>query len=491
MARPLLAAFLALALAAAGVAAAESLYDVALATVSRLEPELAPSDDDGGSNSADFTALSPHGGLTAVASESILLSRRADLLDELADALSVLRLRDRSAAARERALTLRLRRGEPAARAAVALATELQSAGRFADALAVVAAAQRRAESGAAALPGLSSVLLRLEASLLDCRGETVAALGRVARARKAERTAVPPHAPSVVDALQHVRLLRKVLLSETLSAPLPPQILQGLRDEWRRQQAELTGGGGGAGGWPWRDAMQLPKVYVAGLTAFPWRAPEQFVREEHRIALATAVALLERSSGALAAELRALRAGRLLEREEECIHDASDAASGSVTAWSVLTVNAPHLPRLDASGCSVDAPVACGVLAAAAAAGLRVLRGGYSVVGGSAHLAPHCGMTNAQLKMHVGLEVPLKPSGEACARIRVGNETRRWEQGRVLFFDDSFEHEVHNDCPGRGRAVFQLVFAHLELEDLVALDIARDPFGALAVDGGGGRREL
>ena len=72
---------------------------------------------------------------------------------------------------------------------------------------------------------------------------------------------------------------------------------------------------------------------------------------------------------------------------------------------------------------------------------------------------------------MHLALAAPTRrATGLGCARIRVGNETRRWRAGRVLFFDDSFEHEVFNDCgadsdadgdAGAERTVFQVVFEH------------------------------
>jgi aspartyl/asparaginyl beta-hydroxylase (cupin superfamily) len=38
-----------------------------------------------------------------------------------------------------------------------------------------------------------------------------------------------------------------------------------------------------------------------------------------------------------------------------------------------------------------------------------------------------------------LGLVVPSDPAAE----LRVGNVTRGWEEGKVLAFDDSFEHEV------------------------------------------------
>ncbi len=39
---------------------------------------------------------------------------------------------------------------------------------------------------------------------------------------------------------------------------------------------------------------------------------------------------------------------------------------------------------------------------------------------------------------------------------MRVGDETRPWVQDEVLIFDDSFEHEVWNNCDS-DRAVFQV----------------------------------
>ena len=42
---------------------------------------------------------------------------------------------------------------------------------------------------------------------------------------------------------------------------------------------------------------------------------------------------------------------------------------------------------------------------------------------------------------------VPRTMQGAHCARIRVANDTRAWETGKVLFFDDSWEHEVGRVC--------------------------------------------
>jgi len=55
------------------------------------------------------------------------------------------------------------------------------------------------------------------------------------------------------------------------------------------------------------------------------------------------------------------------------------------------------------------------------------------------AHIPPHNGMLNCRIICHLPLVVP-----SGCW-LRVGNETREWEEGEVLIFDDSIEHEAKN----------------------------------------------
>ncbi|HZO77347.1 MAG TPA: aspartyl/asparaginyl beta-hydroxylase domain-containing protein [Solirubrobacteraceae bacterium] len=56
------------------------------------------------------------------------------------------------------------------------------------------------------------------------------------------------------------------------------------------------------------------------------------------------------------------------------------------------------------------------------------------------AHIRAHTGPTNLRVRCHLGIRVP---DGD-CA-IRVGSDTRRWEEGKCLVFDDRFEHEAWN----------------------------------------------
>jgi aspartate beta-hydroxylase len=60
-----------------------------------------------------------------------------------------------------------------------------------------------------------------------------------------------------------------------------------------------------------------------------------------------------------------------------------------------------------------------------------------FSLLRPGAHIPPHHGMLNSRLICHLPLVVP-----PGCW-LRVGNETRIWEEGKLLIFDDSIEHEA------------------------------------------------
>ena len=63
-----------------------------------------------------------------------------------------------------------------------------------------------------------------------------------------------------------------------------------------------------------------------------------------------------------------------------------------------------------------------------------------FSMLKGGAHIAAHSGMFNTRLVCHLPLIVP------PDCRFRVGNEVREWEEGKLMIFDDTIEHEAWND---------------------------------------------
>ena len=62
-----------------------------------------------------------------------------------------------------------------------------------------------------------------------------------------------------------------------------------------------------------------------------------------------------------------------------------------------------------------------------------------FSLLQPGAHIAPHYGMINARLICHLPLIIP----GDGA--LTVGGEARQWEEGKLIIFDDSIEHEAIN----------------------------------------------
>lgn len=63
-----------------------------------------------------------------------------------------------------------------------------------------------------------------------------------------------------------------------------------------------------------------------------------------------------------------------------------------------------------------------------------------FSLLRAGARINPHTGTHNARLICHLPLIVPPR------CRLRVGNQVREWEIGKLMIFDDSIEHEAWND---------------------------------------------
>jgi aspartate beta-hydroxylase len=63
-----------------------------------------------------------------------------------------------------------------------------------------------------------------------------------------------------------------------------------------------------------------------------------------------------------------------------------------------------------------------------------------FSILDPHTRIPPHHGLINSRLVIHIPLIVP-----PHCG-LRVGRETRAWQPGTAMIFDDTFEHEAWND---------------------------------------------
>ena len=71
-----------------------------------------------------------------------------------------------------------------------------------------------------------------------------------------------------------------------------------------------------------------------------------------------------------------------------------------------------------------------------------------FSALNPGGRIEPHYGTWNVRLTVHLGLIVP-----QPCA-IQVGGQTRTWEEGKCIAFDDSYLHRSWNDSD-RTRFIF------------------------------------
>lgn len=75
-----------------------------------------------------------------------------------------------------------------------------------------------------------------------------------------------------------------------------------------------------------------------------------------------------------------------------------------------------------------------------------------FSALNPHTHIPPHYGPMNGIIRAHLPLVVPL-----GCY-IKVGDEERSWEEGKLLVFDDSYYHQVWNHS-GQVRIVLFMNF--------------------------------
>lgn len=80
-----------------------------------------------------------------------------------------------------------------------------------------------------------------------------------------------------------------------------------------------------------------------------------------------------------------------------------------------------------------------------------------FSIFEPGKRLPPHRGPYNGVLRLHLGLVIP--ETSAASAGMRIASEERGWQEGRVLIFDDAYEHEAWNETD-RPRVVLFVDFA-------------------------------
>ena len=94
-----------------------------------------------------------------------------------------------------------------------------------------------------------------------------------------------------------------------------------------------------------------------------------------------------------------------------------------------------------------------------------------YSTMSPLASIAPHYGACNLKLRCHFPLFVPEE------SFLKVAGIAKPWEEGKMVVFDDSFEHEAANLSADKERVILLIDIWH---PDLVPAEInqIRNMFG-------------
>ncbi|KAK3239832.1 hypothetical protein CYMTET_50263 [Cymbomonas tetramitiformis] len=200
-----------------------------------------------------------------------------------------------------------------------------------------------------------------------------------------------------------------------------------------------------------WKVVEQRPSFLIPGLTASAWHDPQSFpacrmleaefprIREE-------ALSLLQQDSDSEAPTLFRSHDSTVLAGGDWCDVGLyyngmrNDQNAQRAPQTSALLCSDSGGFRRDCTSCSLGSAY-------------------FSLLRPHTRLAAHCGPTNARLRAHLGIVVP-----QGDCEMTVGGETRRWAEGKVMLFDDSFEHQVHNETE-EARLVLIVDLWHPELD--------------------------
>ncbi|CAK0909057.1 unnamed protein product, partial [Prorocentrum cordatum] len=198
-----------------------------------------------------------------------------------------------------------------------------------------------------------------------------------------------------------------------------------------------------------WEDAWQRPAAWLRGLPAKPWWDARDFAWAAELDAARRTSARRWGASWAPAA-----RAARWRARGSPWAAITAAPGGGTATRCCGATgersccsgsraalASGAARPRRSQQGSIVASVLPEAVRMAEAGAGEVVL----SALRPGTRVAAHCARANHRLTAHLGIFVPAPAErGDSTPQcgIRVGGCWREWHEGRVIVFDDSFEHE-------------------------------------------------
>ncbi len=230
------------------------------------------------------------------------------------------------------------------------------------------------------------------------------------------------------------IRDMRRMERFPTIARGLEALKMRTMLEWWSRRESVIHTKS------PFTDLMQRPYFFFPGIRATPFYDPATFAW----------VSRLEAAAPVILQEFQAVlatgfRPNKYFEDPGIWLLDGGFVGDDGPPLWNQLHLWSDGKRASGASLCPRTTEVIEGI-PRFRGLGLACI----SALNPGAWIAPHYGPINGILRVHLGLSVP-----DGCI-LRVGREKRSWQDGKVLIFDDSFEHEVRHDG---NRTRFVLLF--------------------------------
>lgn len=204
-----------------------------------------------------------------------------------------------------------------------------------------------------------------------------------------------------------------------------------------------------------WEDERQRPTwVYTPGLTSRPFWTREQCGR------LTEMIVAFEQAREQLVVEIAGFD-----PKTMGVPYDHLSVEPEQIRGWKNLFFYRDHQPDVELL---TKVPTLRSIAERFGPTQLDKFELFLSVLEPGTHIPSHYGGSNAKLTLHLPLVVP-----QGDTAIRVDTETRGWESGDMVIFDDTFEHEAWNRT-SQPRAVLLLKAYHpdLTVEEIGVLEM-------------------
>lgn len=252
------------------------------------------------------------------------------------------------------------------------------------------------------------------------------------------------------------------------------------LENHGRRDDARKVAARAIKAGARWADEWQRCPIFVTGVTSKPWWSRETFPWASE---LETAYPQIKNEMFELLAAKGGEPSAEQMPSDWVKVGDERASQDGAIVApggeWRECVIYSAQ----ESTDVKKYLPQTCALLeevlpGAVAMAKIGVGEIIFSALAPGSKLLPHCASSNVRLTCHLGLVCP------EGAKVRVGAEWGTWAEGKCIFFDDSFEHEVVNDGDGV-RIVLLIRFWHPELlpdQWLPTLNAGMDEYNSMFV---------